>query len=444
MKMSTANLAALMAAAVLVSGLGASAQTPIYYTPGYTAAPPVPQYQDTSAPTALAPEQLDQLLGPIALYPDPLLSEVLAAATYPDDLATAAQWLQSFPTPSEQDIDAQPWDSSVKALVHYPTVVQMLASQPDWTATLGSAFAAQPQDVMASIQRLRAEAEAAHTLASNDQQQVVTDNGDIEVLPAQPDVIYVPSYDPGVVYVGNAGYNQPWITFSAGFPVGAWLDLGWDWHGRHINRGVNWGRDWRHPIFNHPQAWTHNPGRPLPRPHFPVTRPHGIEPGRGFGPPDHRPGPAFDPHLAPRPGERPGVPGHERPVAGIPPHAPVAPHRPVAPHPAAKPAPMPQFHPPTPQRSDPFQHGPQAERNVIGIPRPAPAPIAHPATPIGHAPPPAVHAAPPPAVHAVPPPAMHTAPPAAQHAAPVRSPAFHGDGGGAAVQSARGHGSMHR
>jgi hypothetical protein len=416
MNMAKTQWAGVIAAAVLMSGFSAQAQTPVY-TPGYDAAPPVPEYQQAAAPTALAPQQLDQLLGPIALYPDPLLSEVLAAATYPDDIAAAAQWLQSFPTPSEQDIDAQPWDPSVEAIVHYPTVLQMLASQPDWTAALGAAFASQQQDVMASIQRLRAEALAAHTLVSSDQQQVVTDNGEIEVLPTQPNTIYVPSYDPGTIYVGNPGYDQPWITFSPGYPVGAWLDLGWDWRGRRIDNGVRWGGDWRHPTFSNPRPWVHDPGRPLPRPRFPAGAPHGVEPGRGFGG-AVRPGTAFDPRLAPRPGERPVTPVRERPVVGIEPHA-----VPVAPHPEVRaPGPVPVFHP-EPRSAPVVERGP-VERPVIGIPHPAPGPIER--APVEHAPP-----------------VEHAAPPPVERSAPAPS-AFHGGGGGAGVQSARGHGSMGR
>ncbi len=135
------------------------------YTPsGYAAAPQgyapgaAPVYQ-AAQPALLNNQQLDQVLGPIALYPDPLLSQVLAAATYPQDIGSAAQWLQYSTARSEYDINGEARDPSVKALVHYPSVVNMLASQPGWTATLGAAFATQPQDVMNSIQRLRVEAQ---------------------------------------------------------------------------------------------------------------------------------------------------------------------------------------------------------------------------------------------------------------------------------------------
>jgi Protein of unknown function (DUF3300) len=409
MKLVKSTSAALMAAVIIgLDGMGYGQA----YTPAYTS-PPVPAAQQGSnAPLVAA--QLDQLLGPIALYPDPLLSTVLAAATYPQDVTAAAQWLQSFPTPSEDDINAQPWDPSVKALVHYPTVVQMMASQPDWMAALGSAFATQQQDVMDSVQRLRAQAQAANTLASNAQQQVVADNGAIQILPVQPDVIYIPSYDPTVVYVGNPGYTLPWITYGPPCPVGIWLNFGFDWRARSFYRGVQWGRDWRRPVFDHGHPWVHNPGRPIPRPPYPVRPPHGV-PGRGGDIPGR--GPVFDPRLPPRPVPRP-VPGPrppERPVIGIP-SRPVPPRgpevRPIAPVPPFKPIVRPQ--PVAP---------PRVERPVIGIPRPVPEPIARPG--------PAPIARPGPA------PAPRPGP------TPGPSPVFR-NGGSVSVQSDRGHSSMRR
>jgi hypothetical protein len=400
--------------AMSVAGSVAGAQT--YYTPGYTA-PPAPAYGAPAAP-ALTADQLDQLLGPIALYPDPLLTEILAASTYPQDIAAAQQWLQYFPTPSEDDINGQPWDPSVKAIVHYPTVLSMMASQPDWTAALGSAFANQPQDVMNSVQRLRAQAQAAGTLVNTDQQQIVSDDGSIEILPAQPDVIYVPEYDPTVVYVAHPGVFQPWITFGAPCGVGIWLDLSWDWHLHHVNEGVRWGHDWHHPVFDHPHEWHHNPARPIPPVRFVPRVAHGVEPhpeNRGWD--NGHPGGAFDPRLQGRPPEHPAPRAPERPVTGIPEHRepaprvvepihpvepvrPIEPVRPVEEHGDRVAAPV----------APPAIH----ERPVVGIPHPAPEPIGRPA-------------------------------PAPIHYEPIRSapsaPAFHSSGG-ASIQSSRGNASM--
>jgi hypothetical protein len=382
-----------------VSGITALAQV---YAPLYTA-PPVP-VAAPAVPTTLDAQQLDQLLAPIALYPDPLLSQILAASTYPQDVSAAEQWLQYFPNPTEDNINAQPWDSSVKALVHYPTVLEMLNSQPDWIAALGQAFATQPQDVMNSVQRLRAKAVAAGTLVNTPQQDIVNDGGMIEILPAAPQTIYVPEYDPDIVYAPPAGYTEPWITFGVGFVVGPWFDLDCDWHHYRFERGVRFDRDWRHPDFDHVQEWRHNPGRPIPHPRIIPDRPHGIVPGRGWDHPTRPPG-IF------HPGEREPQDHHvpERPVNGIPAHNEPPPHVAVpTPHPV-RPEPMPR----PVQRPIAPQAPPVRERPVQGLPHSEPAPHQQaPQQPARNAP----SASPP--------------------------PAFHGGGGGAGIQGARGGGSM--
>jgi hypothetical protein len=143
---------------------------------------------------AYSPEQLDQMLGPIALYPDPLVALILPASTVPSDLALAASYLAANGAPG--GIDAQPWDPSVKALARYPEVVKWLNDNLDWTQALGAAFAQQPAEVMKSIQQLRAQARAAGTLIDTPQQKVDLEGDDIRIIPAQPDTIYVPEYDP--------------------------------------------------------------------------------------------------------------------------------------------------------------------------------------------------------------------------------------------------------
>ena len=127
-------------------------------------------------------------------------------------------------------IDVQPWDDSVKALAHYPDVVTWMSDNLSWTKTLGDAFVRQPADVMKSVQQLRAQAKAAGTLVSTPQQTVVTDDSNIVIQPAQPNVIYVPQYDPTVVYVAPAyAYAGPFITFGVGYPVGPWLGFQCNW-----------------------------------------------------------------------------------------------------------------------------------------------------------------------------------------------------------------------
>ena len=128
----------------------------------------------SGAQVSLTADQIDQLLGPIALYPDPLLSLIFPAATYPQDVAVAEQWLAATPSPTEADIAAQSWDASIKGLVHYPTVLAMMSGQIDWTQAVGAAFVNQQKDVLNSVQRLRAQAQAAQNLQTTSQEQVLT------------------------------------------------------------------------------------------------------------------------------------------------------------------------------------------------------------------------------------------------------------------------------
>jgi hypothetical protein len=173
------------------------------------------------------PEQLDQLLAPIALYPDPLIAIILPASTAPNDVGLAAQYLAAGGNPA--GADSQAWDPSVKALAHYPDVVKWMNDNPDWMHSLGAAFAMQSSDVMQSVQQLRAKARAAGTLVDTPQQQVDMEGDDIRIVPAQPNTIYVPEYDPDDVYDIPDGYSGPFITFGVGYPAGAWLGYQCDW-----------------------------------------------------------------------------------------------------------------------------------------------------------------------------------------------------------------------
>jgi hypothetical protein len=164
-------------------------------------------------------EQLDQLTAPIALYPDSLLSQVLMAATYPADIADAAKWSKDNPNQKGDDavkaVDGETWDPSVKSLVAFPQVLAMMAEKPDWVQNLGDAFLASSKDVLDSVQRLRAKAQEAGNLKSNEQQKVVVKQAEpatttttveappsqvIVIEPADPQVVYVPTYNPTVVY----------------------------------------------------------------------------------------------------------------------------------------------------------------------------------------------------------------------------------------------------
>src|SRR5580693_3550365 len=179
-----------------------------------------------------SPEQLDNLLSPIALYPDPLLAQLFVAATFPDQVEEAARYVRANGT---NGVDDQDWDVSVRAIAHYPTVVQMMADKIDWTTSLGQAYVNQSTDVAASVQRLRHLARHAGNLQSSPQQEVLEHDNYIAISPYQPEYIYVPVYDPAIIYYRRPYYG-PAITFGVGFPIGAWLNLDFRW-----GYGGGWG-----------------------------------------------------------------------------------------------------------------------------------------------------------------------------------------------------------
>jgi hypothetical protein len=273
-----------MLLALLSTGIIASAQAP--------APPPGPDM-------GLRPSSdLDQMLGPIALYPDPLIAQILPAATVPSEIVMAARYVSGGGDPNL--IDQQPWDDSIKALARYPTVLTWMDQNLAWATALGQSFLAQQQDVMDSIQRLRAQAQGLGNLQTSPQENVVSDDGDIEILPANPDQMYLPVYQPDQVYYQRP-FGAPFISFGLGYSIGGWLNNDFDWHG---HRMIAWGRD--HP---RPANWWS--GRPAdrrvefgraavwqPRGRTGVVR--GLD--RGFvSHPVHAPVPEF---RSPRPVER--------------------------------------------------------------------------------------------------------------------------------------------
>ncbi len=239
--------------------------------------PPPPDPAIAVSSLALNADQLDQLLGPIALYPDALIALILPAATEPADIVLAARYLADGGDPA--GVSSRSWDESVKSLAHYPTVVKWMDENLAWTKQLGEAFRDQPAEVMKSVQRLRAKARAAGTLAdSSPQQQVVVDGGVISIIPTQPDVIYVPYYDPVAVYLPPSPnfYPESYFSYSPAFAAGAWLTFECDWHHRTIwtvNRRWNERHDWRHPIFPGQPGYVNDPNRRPWRPTQTFTRP---------------------------------------------------------------------------------------------------------------------------------------------------------------------------
>lgn len=202
-------------------------------------APPVDAAQaGQSQPAApvFSKEELDAMLAPIALYPDALLSQVLMASTYPLEIVQASRWSKSNGDKGGESaanmVADQSWDASVKSLVAFPKVLHMMNDQLEWTQKVGDAFLGQQGDVMESIQRLRVQAQKAGNLSSNEQQTVVTQGDSIVIQPAQPQIIYVPAYNPTVVY-GTWPYPSYPPTYYPG--VASWYP------GQSFVNGLMWG-----------------------------------------------------------------------------------------------------------------------------------------------------------------------------------------------------------
>ncbi|HTA44222.1 MAG TPA: DUF3300 domain-containing protein [Bryobacteraceae bacterium] len=220
--------------------------------------PPVSPVPGNPTPgQSLSPQQLDDIVAPIALYPDPLVGEVLAAATYPLEIVEAQQWVNDHPKwkPSKlmDEAKKQNWDPSVQGLVAFPQALHLLSQDVTWTTALGNANLAQQNDVMQAIQRMRHQASSRGTLQSNPQETVTTQNQDgqsvIDIAPANPNVWYVPYYNPAFVWGPPVwGYYPPLLYpgVDVGFDWGPGIDLGlyfggwggWGWG------GWGWAPNW--------------------------------------------------------------------------------------------------------------------------------------------------------------------------------------------------------
>ncbi len=194
---------------------------------------------------------LAQLCAPYALYPDALLAQVLAASTFPDQVQAATVWCQENAglTGSALDasVQAQPWDPSVQALCQFPDVLQKMAQDLDATTQLGQAFMSDSGSVMDCIQNLRAKAQAMGALSSNAQQTVVSNSDLIQIQPANPDTVYVPSYDPSYLYGGTPyPYGAGLLTFGAGVALGTCFNdnygaFNWANHSMYCGQAVRAG-----------------------------------------------------------------------------------------------------------------------------------------------------------------------------------------------------------
>jgi hypothetical protein len=206
------------------------------------------------------PEQLQQLVAPIALYPDALVAQILAAASYPDQVVEADRWLEQHKDLKGEElgkeVDKQPWDPSVKALTEFASVLANMDKNLSWTSSLGDAYVNQQQDVMNAVQVMRDRAEKAGNLKSTSQEKVTNQGQTIVIEPTDPEVVYVPEYDPWLVYGAPIGiwpgwywypglfWEDPGIAFGFGFGIGFFGGFGWGWG--------HWGYDWHHGIlFDH-------------------------------------------------------------------------------------------------------------------------------------------------------------------------------------------------
>jgi hypothetical protein len=212
--------------------------------------------QDQPADRRFGQEELDQMLAPIALYPDSLLAQILMASTYPLEVVQADRWTKANRNlrgdQLNDALDQQDWDPSVKALVPFPEVLAMMSERLEWTQKLGDAFLDQQDEVMDTVQRLRARAQAAGNLGDTEQQRVIVEEGAIEIEPAQPEVVYVPVYDPRVIY--GPWWYPAFPPFFFAPPPGVIIVRGFGFR-RGVTVGRAWGHawghwDWRHHLVN--------------------------------------------------------------------------------------------------------------------------------------------------------------------------------------------------
>jgi hypothetical protein len=291
-------------------------------------------------------EQLNQLVAPIALYPDSLVAQVLTASTYPEQVMDADGWTRQNGGMRPEDraaaADGMQWDPSVKALTAFPSVLENMARNNSWTTQLGSAYYNQPGDVMNAVQAMRIRAQEAGMLRTNRQYRVLYNSGLVVIEPFDPAYVYVPYYNPWVVYGGaipmyRGWYSVPYprgvvlglgIGFGAAIGIGLWAHYGWGYH--------SWSPNWRGGVvvYNHNTYISNSrsvvgyghfggynrgvyehAGRGVPAGfHPPVTNSTAVfnRPGAGM----NRPGNAGMNRPAPGGFNRPGNAGMNRPAPG--------------------------------------------------------------------------------------------------------------------------------
>ena len=206
----------------------------------FVAVPPITLSQEAAGAPVFKQEELDQLAAPIALYPDSLIAQILMASTYPLEVVQADRFAKQNASLKgdalTKALEAQNWDPSVKSLVNFPQVLTMMSEKLDWTQKLGDAFLANQKAVMDTIQSLRAKAQASGNLKTTKEQTVIVEEKIIKIEPANPQVIYVPSYNPTVVY-GAWPYPAypPYSYYPPGYVASSMIDV---WCGNRHGRGV--------------------------------------------------------------------------------------------------------------------------------------------------------------------------------------------------------------
>src|SRR5712675_862743 len=252
MRLLQPNMALFLSGCLLFMGAGGGF--------AYQTAPSVSQPPPQAAQQS--PDQLQQLVAPIALYPDALVAQILAASTYQDQVVEAGKWIQQNKNLQgaqlAQEVDKQSWDPSVKALTQFPAVLSNMNQNLAWTSELGDAHLNQQQALTQAIQVMRERAKQAGNLNTTAQEKVSTKGKEILIEPAETDMVYVPQYDPWLVYGAPLAVFPGWypypglfldgpgIGFGLGFGVGFYGGFGWGWH--------NWGYDWHHDgrvVYNH-------------------------------------------------------------------------------------------------------------------------------------------------------------------------------------------------
>ncbi|HEY6198116.1 MAG TPA: DUF3300 domain-containing protein, partial [Candidatus Binatia bacterium] len=210
--------------------------------------------QPETAPLPLKQEEIEQLVAPIALHPDDLVSQILMASTYPIEVVIADRWVKQNSKLSGDaltaELEKQDWDPSVKSLVAFPQVLTMMSEKIDWTTKLGDAFLADQKKVLDTIQSLRHKAQSAGNLKTTKEQKVIVEQQVIRIEPANPEVIYVPTYNPTVVY-GAWPYPAypPYTYYPPGYVAGSMF-----WWGASVAMGVGmaaaWGYGWGNCDWN--------------------------------------------------------------------------------------------------------------------------------------------------------------------------------------------------